>query len=136
MFVHKRKRPQAATPVRGPAPHEIAWAELEALLAEGFHKRREWDPFYTRLTGILRRYIDGRFAIRAPKLTSRELISRVQEGKTLEAQDRKLLEEFLSLGDLVKFARRAPGANGANASVDQCKTFLRDTAGAGSGRRG
>jgi hypothetical protein len=106
----------------------VAWAELEALLAEGLLEREEWDPFYIRLTGILRRYIDARFGIRAPKLTSRELIGRVQAEETLQTHDQELLRRFLELGDLVKFGRRTPEASLAQASVEQCRTILTDTA--------
>ncbi len=59
-----------------------------------------------RLTDVVRRYIENRFAIPATAQTTHEFLSGLERGNSpLDNQHRSFLREFLTASDLVKFAR-------------------------------
>ena len=123
----RRKRKTAPATTSGPPPHEIAWRELEALLQENLPAKGEMVQFYTRLTGILRRYIEGRFHIHAPRQTTEEFMETMRGNGAFDSAQQSLLESFFTAGDLAKFAQWLPAEETANESAEHCKSFLRET---------
>jgi len=86
------------------APHELAFEALERAreLMQPEHARE----FSFRVSGVVRVYIEARFAVESTHQTTAEFLRSVSEQKSgpLAAQ-RVLLAEFLKNCDLVKFAR-------------------------------
>jgi hypothetical protein len=84
-------------------PHEIALQRLEEA-------RRLMDPEHAReycfaVSNIIRRYVEERFHVRAPKLTTEEFLRDLVEVRdTMLGPQRALLGEFLEYCDLAKFA--------------------------------
>jgi len=98
-----------AAGVSGPALWEMALAELERLtpLISREHSR----DYAIQSTGILRRYIEARYALRAPTMATEEFLVMAGRSPTLPADHRASLEHFLELCDLLKFGRYlAPAA--------------------------
>lgn len=123
--IRRLRRPVAAPAV---PPHEKAYAALERLLADDLLARREFKPFYRRLSGILRLYIEERFQIRAPELTTAEFLREIAGGRGgLLAGQRPALQRFLEHCDLVKFAEVTPQDDEIRQSFALCKHFIRDT---------
>lgn len=90
------------------APHEIALRELEELRGEDWLARGERETFVVRLSGIVRRYLEGRFELKAPELTTEEFIREASLSSRLSAEHQRLTQSFLEQSDLVKFARWQP----------------------------
>jgi hypothetical protein len=55
-------------------PHQIALDALADLRARGWIEALHIEPFYVALSGIVRRYLEGRFGLRAPERTTEEFI--------------------------------------------------------------
>jgi len=114
-------------PVVLPA-HELAWQELDRLLAEDLIAGREINLFYTRLTRILRRYIKRRFGFPAPAQTTTEFLVAVDRVPTFSKRYKMPLTAFLDHCDLVKFAGLLPDTETIERSVETCKRFIDETA--------
>ncbi len=56
-------------------------------------------------TGVLRRFVEQRYGLHAPRLATEEFLWVAQEAGGLPAEARQQLGEFLALGDLFKFGR-------------------------------
>lgn len=82
---------------------EDALAELEKLFA--LIDREESRPYATESSAIIRRYIEARFALSAPRRSTEEFLAEAQQSPRLETQHQALLGEFLRICDLLKFAR-------------------------------
>ncbi len=107
---------------------EIARAELDELL----YGRRpatptEMDAFYVKLSGIVRRYLENRFALHAPERTTEEFLEEMKTSPELVRPHRELLGDFLGRADLVKFAGFQPGAEDVEESIRKARLFLDET---------
>jgi hypothetical protein len=98
--------------VRPPAPvepaHVIALRELYRLRDEELWQKGEVKEFYSRLSDILRRYIDNRYGIMSPELTTDETVRMLQKAAVTTHDQMSLVKELLSLSDMVKFAKYLP----------------------------
>ena len=108
-------------------PEEIAYQELEWLLAQGFTDRGELKEFYFHLSRIVREYIERRFGLRAPERTTEEFLIDLSHSDSLGSDHKTLLASFLEKADMVKFARYAPGTDEITASFDAAKDFIAET---------
>jgi hypothetical protein len=98
--------PSAATPP--PPPDVVALEALARLRHRRLTEPEERAAWYVDLSAIVRTYIEGRFGLRAPEMTTEEFIHAVQLDSPLIPEHRQLLGEFLAECDLVKFARYMP----------------------------
>jgi hypothetical protein len=98
--------------VRAPVPeepaHVIALRELYRLRDEELWQKGEVKEFYSRLSDILRRYIDNRYGIMSPELTTDETVRMLQKAAVTTHDQMSLVKELLSLSDMVKFAKYLP----------------------------
>jgi hypothetical protein len=108
---------------------EAALAELEELLARGLAEQGQFREFYQALSDLARRYVERRYAIRAPERTTEEFLREAQDSPALSGHS-ELLRSFLLHCDLVKFARLEPHAGEVTAAVEACRSFITRTAGA------
>ncbi len=96
-----------------PAPpaepsHLTALRELGRLKEEQLWQKGEIKEYYSRLSEILRRYIDGRFGISSPELTTDETVRMLQRAAVLRQSEMAVIKEILSVSDMVKFAKYLP----------------------------
>jgi hypothetical protein len=99
------------------SPYQIALAALEKLREENLPV----EEFYTRLSDIVRQFIEGEFGLRAPERTTEEFLAEA----TLPAESMALLAAFLRESDLVKFARLRPGKDDIERAFGAAETFVR-----------
>lgn len=128
-YFRRRKMNQPLLgPVRPPeAPHIIALRELDALSGEKLWQQDRIKEYYTRLTGIIRRYMFRRFGIPAMELTTYEILDQ-WERKGMHRDDLKdRLRELLGLADLVKFAREKPLPSFNEANLNHAYEFVKKT---------
>ncbi len=119
-------RARAAAPP--PPPHVWAVQQLDLLLAQKLVERGLIQEFYYRLSGIVRTYIELRFALMAPERTTEEFLVEVQRSDALRWTHKDLLGQFLTACDLVKFARHEPRGTEIDASIDAARGFITQTA--------
>jgi hypothetical protein len=74
-------------------------AAIHHLIAEG-----RFREFVIEVSRVLRCYIEDRFALRAPHLSTEEFLYEAEQSDSLTLAYQELLEDFLSQCDLVKFA--------------------------------
>jgi hypothetical protein len=124
-FLINRPRRQRVIPPR-PA-HEIAIDELNRLRARNLVQSGEFEKYYVGLSSIVRRYLENGFRLRAPEMTTEEFLSTAAEDRRLSAPHRRLLGEFLSQADLVKFARVVPTVRDSETAFDAARRFVEET---------
>jgi hypothetical protein len=126
--VWRRPRRTAFAPPPRPA-HEIAHEELERLRARALPEQGAFKEYYSALTAIVRSYLEQRFRVRAPEMTTEEfLMVTARGGAVLQSAHRALLGEFLSESDLVKFARHHPSLADAERAYGAAARFVDETA--------
>jgi hypothetical protein len=107
--------------------YEIAKGDLDALIMAPRPSEREMDVFFVRLSGIIRLYLEGRFGLRSPELTTEEFLDALAQSPDLIRSQQKLLRDFLSQADLVKFAHLVPAPEDVERSLDSARRFLEVT---------
>jgi hypothetical protein len=117
----------AAGPPPRPA-HEIAHEELARLRARGLPEQGAFKEYYSALTGIVRTYLEHRFRVRAPEMTTEEfLMVTARGGAALQSGHRALHGDFLGESDLVKFARHHPTLADADRAYGAAARFVDET---------
>ena len=105
-----------------------AMARLDRLERRGLPGSDAADAWYVELSDIVRRYIEERFALRAPELTTEEFLAEAGRSAELSAAHRELLSAFLARSDRVKFARYSPGEDESRDALHEARQFLNETA--------
>ena len=113
------------------SPIERAWVELDRLLRKGLPGRGRYKDFYVELTMVVRRYIQRKYGIRAPHLTTEEFLAEVIAGGDRLASPARL-KQFLESSDMVKFAGVEATPDMADAATDSARDYLKSDA-AGNG---
>ena len=98
-------------------PHEAALRMLRELAAGDLPER---DPlaFHHAVADVVRRYLEQRFAVRAPERTTEELMLIVADADWLDNAQRHALRAFLARCDRVKFAGARPPAAAARGLIE------------------
>ncbi|MCD6309841.1 MAG: hypothetical protein J7M18_03945, partial [Candidatus Eremiobacteraeota bacterium] len=107
-------------------PHEKALSAISKLEKENLPAKKRWKDYYTRLSAILREYIDERFDLPAPESTTWELI-RMMRKKSIKPEVFELTGEVLSLADLVKFAKHIPAMDNCTEDMDRTRKIIENT---------
>lgn len=121
---NRPKRPYVVPP---PPPHELALRALDRLWARRDLQEGRWEPYYVELSAIVRRYLEDRFELRAPEMTTEEFLAAAGTDSRLTAPQRELLAAFLRQADLVKFARAIPSYADAEAAYRSARRFVDET---------
>jgi hypothetical protein len=120
LWLWKRRKITTTTEtVAPPSPLEVALAALRRLREENLPV----EVFYTRLSNIVRQYIEGRFGLRAPERTTEEFLAEA----ALPEQHMKLLRPFLEECDLVKFAKFQPGEADRQRALAAAEKFVEES---------
>ena len=123
-FWRYRNRIKQETVIKIPA-HEIAFQELEKLIADNLIDSGKLKLFYFRINIILRHYIEDRFSLNAPEQTTEEFLEELKIRKDVFTTGQKdLLKDFLNHSDLVKFADLNPTSDDIQKTFDKCKEFI------------
>jgi hypothetical protein len=123
-FVRKKKEQNALLP---PSAHKIAYEALEALKRKEYIRYGKVKEYYSELSDIVRRYLENRFSLRAPEMTTEEFLKAVKDNKLLSSEHKSLLRDFLSHCDMVKFAKYLPVEEEANLSFMSAKKLINQT---------
>lgn len=124
---HLLNRPRRQRRVPVAPPHETALAALNTLRALHLVEHGKIEEYYVRLSAIVRRYLEDRFSVRAPEMTTEEFLVAVAGDGRLASPHRRLLGDFLSQADLVKFARHLPTVQDTDNAHAAARRFIEDT---------
>ncbi|MAI77480.1 MAG: hypothetical protein CL917_00905 [Deltaproteobacteria bacterium] len=106
---------------------EIAHQELEGLLSSPRPQAHAMGPFFVDLSDIVRRYLEGRFSLRSPELTTERFLELVVGSPDLGRKHQSLLRNFLNQCDLVKFAGHIPTEESIEEAIEAARRFLDET---------
>lgn len=124
-FLSKRKKTPVIVP-RKPA-HEIAYEQLEKLKAKDLIRQGKVKEFYSEVSDIIRHYLENRFLLKAPEMTTEEFLFYVRDYSLLVSGHKTLLKEFLLACDLVKFAKYLPPFEEMDAIFVSAKKLVDET---------
>jgi hypothetical protein len=128
-YLSKKKNKQPII-IKKPKPkipaHRLALDELEKLKYEKLWQRDKIKEYHSRLTDILRVYIEDVFNIPAPEMTTWEII-RSFAGAKIEKSNLESLRIILELADLVKFAKYKPLPDEHEKSMTLALRFVQQT---------
>ena len=108
-------------------PWEKALLALLELEKQTPHNSDEVKQYYFILSGIIRLYIEERFNIRAPEMTTEEFMDRSRASSDLLPQHRVFLDDFLNVSDMVKFARFEPRGQDLVEVMRSARIFVEGT---------
>lgn len=109
-------------------PDQAALRRLRALKAKGWIESLNVEPFFVELSGIVRRYLEDRFKLRAPERTTEEFIREASDSRLLTGEQQQLTRDFLEQSDLVKFARHTPAGPDMEAALSAAERLVVETA--------
>jgi len=107
--------------------HIIALRSLDALNEEKVWQRGELKEYYSRLTEVVRRYIEDRFQIPAMESTSDDIIDAFRSGGLLTNELKNDLFDTLVRADFVKFAKATTLADENEESMKFAYNFVLKT---------
>ncbi|MBS1118929.1 MAG: hypothetical protein H6Q90_1157 [Deltaproteobacteria bacterium] len=107
--------------------YDEAVAQLRALQSRGAPDAETADGWFVQLSSIVRRYLESRYEIRAPELTTEEFLLVATARPELRGPHRQMLSSFLERCDRVKFAGYRPDAAESLATLEAANGFVEDT---------
>lgn len=107
--------------------YDDAVARLAQLEERGAPEPALADAWFVDLSDIVRSYLEHRYEIRAPELTTEEFLLVASQATALSAEHRSLLSAFLARCDRVKFAGYRPDSEESLASLAAARAFVEDT---------
>ena len=120
----QQKGPAEAFPID---PYQLAIPALQKLLGPGWIESGHIGPFYVELSGIVRAYLENRYELHAPEQTTEEFIREAGASGLLSPEHRRLVIDFLTQCDLVKFARAEPSSSDMHEAFNAAERLVRET---------
>ena len=109
------------------SPYIAALKELETIRNERLWQNNQMKLYYTRITDVLRVYIEARFALQAMEKTSAEILYELRS-KEIEESEYNSLKELLEVADLVKFAKYVATETENENAIPRAIRFVSTTA--------
>lgn len=122
----KRVTIQLVPPKKPIPPYQLAIENLNRLRDEKLCEKGQEKEFYTRLTDILRIYLDQRFGINAMEMTSSQIISKLNDNEQTK-QPNRYMRQILEIADFVKFAKVRPLPDDNVKSFNSAIRFVEET---------
>jgi len=107
--------------------HQRVLAQLDALEQERLWQQGLHKPYQSRLTDLLRGYIEERYQVPALERTTDELLHELRVSP-LSSEHQALLGNMLRAADMVKFAKALPGPQENEQLMASARRFVIATA--------
>jgi hypothetical protein len=104
--------------------HIIAFHQLEKLKEEKLWQKGELKKYYTRLTEILRQYLENRYRVYSLELTTTETLDELVKRGFRKDASYNQLKSILTGADLVKFAKYIPEPSENDLRFQQSWDFI------------
>ena len=105
-WLRRRSRAKEAEKVREPA-HITALRNLDRYRGEKFWAPDKQKGFYSGVTDTLKTYIEARFGVDAPEMTTAELFGALKSEKDITPELYTDAKELFEIADFVKFAKHS-----------------------------
>jgi hypothetical protein len=122
-WLWRKQVSQPPPPVPVIPPHVRARRKLQEALALMGQPR----PFCILVSDTIRLYLEERFTFHAPERTTEEFLYELQASNLLLPEQKQSLGEFLSVCDMVKFAKYEPGPPELQALHDSAVRLVDET---------
>ena len=107
-------------------PYDEAIMKLTQLKSEKLWEAGQDKEYFTRLTDILRNYLDRRFNINAMEMTTSQIMSTLRKNEeTMPVNDQ--LNKILDMADFVKFAKMRPLPEDNEVAYQRAVNFVNET---------
>jgi len=128
VFLLMRHRLHSFRPIVVPkTPGEIAYERIAGLERRNLLAQGKVKEYFSALSDIIRRYIEARFNIQAPEMTTEEFLNSLKSNPSIDTKHKETLKKFLLLSDMVKFAKYGPDVTEVKESLELAKQFIRET---------
>lgn len=122
-----RRRPDKEIPLPVIPAHIKAQQALQELKDKRCYENNEVEYYYVKLSLIVRTYLEDRFNLMAPEMTTEEFIRETANDSRLSPTHRDSTSNFLEQSDLVKFAQMRPGQNEMEAAMESAVNLVNET---------
>jgi uncharacterized repeat protein (TIGR01451 family) len=120
-----KKNPE---PVINPDPaHIIAFRDLEKLKQDELWQKGEVKMYYSRLTEILRKYLENRYGVYSLEMTTSETLEALVRTGFKKDDSFSCLKTILNGSDLVKFAKYKPESSENEIHFENSWKFVETT---------
>ncbi|MBF0319529.1 MAG: hypothetical protein HQL01_06985 [Nitrospirae bacterium] len=126
-YLIERWKAKKALPPPPRRAHEIAYEALQRLKEKNLDKAGLIKEYFIELSSIVRYYIEDRFKLRAPEMTTEEFLLMVRNSGELTDAHKDLLRDFLNRSDMVKFAKYGPSFDEIAGSFYAAQKFVDET---------
>ena len=123
----RKKRSLFGKVVEPDSPYIAALKELEKIRNQKLWQNNQMKLFYTRITDVLREYIEARFGLQAMEKTSAEILKELLPAG-IDKNEYDSLKELLEVADLVKFAKYVPSELENENAIPRAIRFISSTA--------
>lgn len=107
--------------------HIIALRDLERLRAMSLETEPMIKEYYGGVSGVVRHYIESRFDLHAPEMTTEEFLKTLTGNAVLCKEHKSLLRDFLKHCDMVKFAKYGPTKGEIEDVYCSAEKFIKET---------
>ncbi len=104
-----------------------ALRRLTALEKQNYLDMEQFDQLHTELASILRYYVENYFGLRAQEQTTEEFVKDIRTSSYFTAEQHQVLDQFLRMADLVKFATFDPGSTASQEAMQSIRNFIEST---------
>jgi len=129
-YKYYKRRKEEGLPLTAAAPprpaHETALESLQLLLEKDLINQGHIKDFYIEISEIIRKYIEGRYFVRALEETTSEIMQELKR-QDIHKSSLTILDSFLGLSDFVKFAKYIPAENENKDVVNWAFQFIENT---------
>lgn len=127
VMVWRRSGLQPPLPPPPPRWDQIALRRMAELRQKDIWISGDADASAVALSAILREFIEGRFHIHAPDLTTEEFLQEAAARQPWPDEDQQELTAFFTAVDRIKFAAERPGPEALQALMQAAERFVRVT---------
>lgn len=128
-FLWRRLRPAPAPEMPAPPPRpawEVALESIKALRTDRALLYEDPLQFHHRISEILRVWLQGRFQISAPEMTSEEILKELRPRRLALGGWIEKIHAILADSDLVKFAKFSPSPDDSFTLLQQLEDLVHE----------
>lgn len=126
-YLKYRKKKKAPVDLKYILPPDV-WAlqELDKVEKQQLWQHGDVKTYYSKLSDILRSYIELRFHVSAMEQTSDEIMKSLHRG-IIKQKLKQPINDFLVMSDFVKFAKAQPDMTDNKQAMQTVKDFVEQT---------
>jgi hypothetical protein len=130
LLLRLRRRDRARSAPRE-APEAVALRELAAW--DGLGDEARFREAVAAVSGTVRRYVEGRFGIHAPRMTTEEFFETLRTTRAIPEKFDPFWRDFMAEVDVIKYAGATPGLEQFRRLLEAARKFVAERTGAAEG---